>query len=722
MFNPHTFKNTHIRNKLKLGKDLFTKFVRPKGLLFLFIALVGIGVLDPSATTFAEDDVLQSLGKILSLIIKMLTFVSIFIISVGGELMSTDIIIGDTASEGLKHVWVYTRNVTNIGFVLILIYLSLANLFSMGDSSGGWTIKEKLPKIILALIAINFSFLGFKVLIQAVDVGTVAILSIADTALEEKQAKTVEEILRTEVYEYTATDADKETSKAPFYEVFNKVMGCKAEGVTAAKNETECMFYIDPGAAAKNKTTKNILVAFSVHLMHLERLPGLAAGLGSLTQVLDSTLFSAIMGIMFVVALIAMFIVMIFRVAALWFFIAFSPMIVAAGILGIGGGGSEISTKIVTYLIIPLKIAAIFAVTFVMMGVLGDYEGVVATEWLKTGKSLGEVSLFTILWQIMTVAIFWRGAFWALDGTHADSIVKGIQSGAEQVGGFALKTATVDRPIFKAPGMDNAVSMTTVGRIPGMLESKRSSDLQDERTSMMGMLGASKESINATKELTTALNKHGNNKVTVPGEVADSIGSISSDSLKKLSDEDLTKFANKIATKDKEGTMKAALISYKNSTDPNALKTLKQAIKTNSNIATTDQVKFKDSSTSETKTEERSQKEFDFNGNNGTFQSKNTNNRNETKIDISTIKIDNTSELSSVVTTLNAATKGKLNDQEFRKDFVSDLGEIKEYLKSKDTNNKIDWDNLAVDEETGEFKVETKSKDTTAKTDAENVL
>ncbi len=516
----------------KFLRTIFTS----KNIAFFFIALFLFNFLDPisafarttgaGATTnvSSQDNVLQSLGQILSLFIKMLTFIATFIIAVGGELMGSNLIIGEVAEKGLRHIWVFVRNITNIGFILILIYLAMSNLFAMGDNGGkwNWSIKDKLPKLIIALIAINGSFLAFKVVIQAVDVGTVAILSIADTALESNNMASLKEVLEADVNDFTVKD--KNNAKIKFYKLFNKMMcNDKTEGTPE-----DCLIYIETtGMKTKDPLTKNILVAFGVHFMHLEQLPGLAANIKNLTGVLDNTMFSALMALMFTIALIATFIVMIVRVAALWLFMAFSPLIVAGGIMGFGDGGSGIADKIVNYLIIPLKISAVFALTFIMMSVLGDYTPtVMQVEWLKIGDASNSVSLFHMLWQVMTVVIFWQAAFWAIDESIAHDVVQGIKTGAQKVGGFAAQTATVDRKLFKG------VSLRGASRAPQLyMDTINRQNTQKQRELIMKNLHLDDKSMGALKNLEDGLAKY-DRKTLKKHDFTDVAGNVNLDNLK----------------------------------------------------------------------------------------------------------------------------------------------------------------------------------------------
>lgn len=487
------------------------------------IFLLGIGssfcLADVSGGT---NDTLQAMAAVLAVIIKFLTFISLLIMSWGGELMGTDFLTSDAAMNGIRPMWVYIRNITNICFVLILLFLSFSNLFSFGE--GSWTIKEKLPKIIISLIAVNFSLLAFRVVLDAVNVGSTAILSIADTAVQEKGGFDVASLLSTysstekgtpcplttkqsekiKEGDYASVDKEmKENGCEPFYKAMNNLM---CSGGNKSRN-TECFFEVNSPTMVKgqagNPTTSNLMLSFGVYFQHLEQLPALAANLGGFSSVLDSVVFSSVMALAYIVALVAVFVALLMRMVALWFFMIFSPLLMAGWIMGFGVGG-DISGKLLTYVIMPLKISAAFALSFVMIAVLIEYEPVDSVQIIKFGYALEQfagLNAFGILWKIATVVVFWMAAFAAIDGTHAEGIINGIKNGAQSAGSFMAKAATVDRQVLKFPGMEGKISLSSLSRLPEALETAQRTSNADNYRKMARDFNLSTTNADQEKQL-----------------------------------------------------------------------------------------------------------------------------------------------------------------------------------------------------------------------------
>lgn len=564
--------------------------LRSKSSLALFALFAGGILLFPElAFAQAEDDVLESFAKILSLIVKFLTFIDMFIIWAFGELLGSNLILGEDAMKGLQPMWVFMRNIVNLGFVLVIIYLAFANLVSSAGGQGGnWTIKEKLPRLIFALVAVNFSLLGFRVMVQFVDVGTVAILSIADTALGDRTPQAV---------------------LSEVEDTFNQVNLYKDSDASCneGKWENECYYFqIKAEGAAGLEMTRNIMIPFAVYFLKIEELPKLASDLDSVSKVIDSTLFSAVMAIAYSMALIAMFIVMLFRLAAMWFFIIFSPVIVAGSIMGIGAV-DEAWKKFITYLLVPLKIAAVFGISFVMMAALHKFDGAqvvpaLSGPWLKAGGPIKQFmgdggNLFRIVWQFLTIAIFWVGAFAALKGTEADSIIEGIKSSSQKLGGFALKSATVDRANIAIPTGNGDekknISLAALPKIGQGLIANRDARVQNEYQDLRSILpGANKESIKAIGKVETAIRDNSEGSVDRQDELIKVVGDLEAKDLNNK--EAATKFANSVKLKDnvKPEAFAASLAAANASQIP-------QLIRDNTNVdggVTLAQIKFKESS------------------------------------------------------------------------------------------------------------------------------
>ena len=328
-------------------------------------------VLDPTAVAYAaEDNALQSLASILSVVIQLFTALSLLIIQFSGDLLGTEMITGDRAMEAILPLWRFMRNVTYLGFVFALLFLSASNTFaavSGGEGGGAWTIKEKLPKIIVAMIAVNFSLLMFVTVIDAVNVGTISILSISDKGIKEKN---IGELLNVRSDGEGKSCEEGAEGCKKFYEWIDELLcqsnGDKSKGILCFESEDKLK---DLSGISSQK--KNIFLAFAVHFQHLEKLPALAAQLESMTAVVSNVLFSAVLGTAFLIALVAIFIALLSRVFVLWLAMIFSPVLVAGAILGAEGGGDfNIKEKIVTNLIMPLKIAAVLCLTFILISAM----------------------------------------------------------------------------------------------------------------------------------------------------------------------------------------------------------------------------------------------------------------------------------------------------------------------------------------------------------------
>ena len=475
----------------------------------------GDTLLDPGS------DTLEGLADVLGLVISVLTFLALLMINFFGELLGTSMITGPEPMAAIQPMWMWIRNLTNILFVGVLLFLAFSNLFSslgIGGEGGNWTIKEKLPKLIIAIVAINFSLLGFKVVIDAINVGTVAILGIADHRLEPDMTGITEVLSGTRTWIKIDGDRQKAIKKSLGDKNFKQEdldvaggndcgtqwntfitedgMKCDSEdksqcalfakdgsdifvcrGFTESINDLFCRDWIEESGdgyadqvggddkclfmmkkdsfstmiTPKSEPGQNLFAAFGSVFMHLEKLPALGAEINSLGAVATNTLFSAILAIAFIVALVAVFIAMIVRVILLWIVLVFSPLLVGASILGVDGGkGGDISGKIVTHLIMPLKVAAAFAVGFVMMSTMVEWQTETSDTTFVFGPALSQLGVneYAFLWQIATIVLFWMVAFWAVEGSLADKLIQGVKGAAETLATVTAKSLTVDRPMF----------------------------------------------------------------------------------------------------------------------------------------------------------------------------------------------------------------------------------------------------------------------------------
>jgi hypothetical protein len=98
----------------------------------------------------------------------------------------------------------------------------------------------------------------------------------------------------------------------------------------------------------------------------------------------------------------------------------------------------------------PLKVAAAFAVGFVMMSAMVEWNSAAGETAFVFGPALSQLGVneYAFLWQIATIVLFWMVAFWAVEGSFADKLIQGVKSGAEILAETTAKSLTVDRPMF----------------------------------------------------------------------------------------------------------------------------------------------------------------------------------------------------------------------------------------------------------------------------------
>jgi hypothetical protein len=511
------------------------KLISPKTVVALIIALV-VGQFVSPDVAFAltdgnDNETLKAFAQIFSVFVNIFTFLSLVFINYGGDLVGTDFLTAPEPMAAIRPMWVIIRNITNALFVLVLIFLAFSNLFSsFKGGDGNWTIKKQLPNVILALIAINFSLLGFKVVLDAVHVGAITIFAIPDSTARAKGQAGLQDALKNDV----AVNKDGVVSYEPFFVAINDLMCGKGkweDPVTEIRDKDtkvkgsaalpeDCLFAIDPQNAAdsssKSKAAQNLFIAFGIQFNRIQDMPSLTARLNDWGDVFTSVLFVSILSLAQVIALAAVFIALLVRMVVLWIAMVFSPLLIAGSIMGFGkGSGGKISEMVVTSVVMPLKIAAAFAVSFLMIDAMVNLGGGPSGDFIRTGSSVSTfgASGYGLLWSIATIVVFWKAAFWALEGSVAEGVINKIKGGAEGAGAFLAKAGTIDREIFPMPGEKGVqgVSTTTLMRTlnQGMVK-LRSDKISKDYEGFTGPDGINMFN-KSTTELTKAFNELGTN-------------------------------------------------------------------------------------------------------------------------------------------------------------------------------------------------------------------
>lgn len=405
------------------------------------------------AQTGAPNEALQNFSQIAASLVHIISAVAIMIVQFMPSLWGSELITGPEVTEAYRFMWVYVRNLCNIAFVGMIMFVAIANMVTSGKGIKDWSIKSKLGPIILGLVAINFSMLIVRVMVDAVHVGTVALLAIADPVIEARGVENVSDFYARSVdtETFVPCEAGSGGNCKTIHEIVNNTFcpsGDTSEGTCLFKlKETSAIAGEAESMTAPEK--RNIMLAFGTFFMKLESLPQLSAGTNSLVGLLDSTVFSIVFGLAYLLALIAMFIVLLVRVVMMWLFIVISPVIVMSWTLGFSIG--KVGDQFWAYLLVPVKAAAALAFGFVMIAAM---EGMllpnsVFVNVIEPGPPLikfwgpEEFGGWHMIWKILTVVLFWKVVFdVALSGLDGVSgITDKIKGFGTEAGKFTLAAA-----------------------------------------------------------------------------------------------------------------------------------------------------------------------------------------------------------------------------------------------------------------------------------------
>lgn len=393
------------------------------------------------------EEITKTISKTSSLINLLFNPLIFFITKQIGGLLSNDYIFGGGMGDMLHAIWIVSRNIVNIVFVLILLFLALKHIFVSDENSD---LKKVLPKFVIMLIAINFSWLGVKLVLDAANVATNVVFSIPSGVKgglpESMSAKLDAEkcepddtlgfkspkgscYLSEAYYPFDAYQtnhfmkADCDAIKiADLYKTDYPKEGDVSSLETTVKGySTLCWEDVDIGKFAPNNAAYHLTYSMA----GVQKLSQARTG-DPLDKIAIGTLFSLIIQIIYLVSFGSLFIALIFRVAALWFMVAFSPFLVLIYYLSsipeikTDGVSSKFSfSELGKWAFAPAKVGAVWSIGFIMITTgqgltknffegLNEYGGQVFSV---NSLFMGMESIQELMWLIMTIGIIWMGTF-----------------------------------------------------------------------------------------------------------------------------------------------------------------------------------------------------------------------------------------------------------------------------------------------------------------------
>ncbi len=429
------------------------------------------------------DKLMETIGSMLIMISEFLQRIIWPVLLLIGGLLKNDILFGAGMEETMLNIWRNIRNIVNILFILVLLGIAFYNV--VGGSNQDYHIKTMLPKFIIALIAVNFSFLVVKVAVDAVSVVTTAVFALpnaVETNLTDEQGNQINESQKFIISFCEGLYGQENYSPPPDdsgYCVGNpntKELTAKGKNFFATfdSNNAAIILAINMGKVAEiNKVTlKNHQQAAK--------------------DLLLNTLFSTTLYIVYAVAFVALLIILAIRLVVLWVTMVLSPLIVLAYVIPDSlksslGGADDLSKKFVQNLIAPLPIALVMSIGFIMLQSWKQARfasvdiPTLDVNLLTSGMS----TLQDLIAAVAMVVIVWIGVFEAAKGGYAESIVGGLKNAVESAGKFVATAPIKYMPLIPVGKGDDKVSVgTALGAVSQIPNALRTKELQKQRDLM----------------------------------------------------------------------------------------------------------------------------------------------------------------------------------------------------------------------------------------------
>ncbi len=490
--------NTHTKRRLLIFGLLLSAGVAAASIYGAHVAHAAAdGVLGTAGNVTAgqvlPNNIIVGLATILAVILKAISLLLWPLIMFAGGLMKSDFLYTGAIDIKLTEMWIQVRNLVNIIYVILLLAVALYNVLGLGETVDFLEIKKALPKIILGLLLVNFSYLGVKVVLDVVNVGTTFAFSIprTDPALNIETQKTLiaagknfcntfssdgasaissqisnDPAMKAAAYSKCDSDFSKDAAKAA---------SCKSDidkGATspAIGSKYICVEDKTPGAAPgtlvpsealktllSDFTPDSALMIIAMKFMKMQDLGSIAKQIQeqgvTVTNLTINMLFGVVMYLAYGVSFVTLTIVLFARAAILWMVIVFSPLIVLnmtfPNILeSAGGGAGEFPKKVISTLIAPIIIGFVLSIGYILLSTLQNINGGGVTALISDVPSSNLDTFQNLMIAIGSIVFIWMGVEGASSGAIGGSVAGTVMQGAQSAGAWLAKAPFVYTPFF----------------------------------------------------------------------------------------------------------------------------------------------------------------------------------------------------------------------------------------------------------------------------------
>ncbi len=416
------------------------------------------------------------IATIISGIIIVIVLISLIFSLLLGDLMDSTHILDSGMGDTLHLVWEVMRNFVNVGFILILLIIAVMVIFGGGGERGLGMLKKVLPKFVLALVLVNFTFFMARFVLTANDVLATAIFSLPRVVSAEKQIR-----MPCDPNKIDATTKKPITCLDQFGEILTKVKkeenGMKdytkiLEEITSVKDENGKDRWFPQTVKGLSLGRKNISLVLLTSMIDLEHIVNTKGIIGNGSDMIIAALGSLIVAGAVGIVFFMLFLAFVVRMVVLWIAIAVSPlaalgMVMKEVIPGADMSGDLDPVKIFishafmpTLVAIPLSIGMIMIFANNAIGI--GTSGIIQTFSSRAGD------IHAILWWVASIIVIWFGTNKMISKASPDfaqKLTEGVHSGVNKFVGAAAGTLKY-APIVPAWGAPMAAlnRMKTTGQ------------------------------------------------------------------------------------------------------------------------------------------------------------------------------------------------------------------------------------------------------------------
>ena len=391
-------------------------------------------------------------------------------------------------NDALHMIWRLSRDIVNIVLAVMLIGGAVYTIIMAKTD----VVMGLLPKFIMAMILVNFSWFFPRVILDISHVLTASVYTIPAYINNNSPTMTC----KRRNPDTNAMEACTIWSKVEFGVDPAKIPQFKANGYKCANMGSSPVCYKEVPLASSANTPQAILLGLVFNhgrIMELTKVrnpnnnspPSGGSGANSnqtqkLFIILFNTAFAFILMMALFLPLLAMVIAFTIRIPMLWITIAFMPFMFLGFVMGdkmkIGNAdlnSMAIFKKFVASAFLPFALAIPLSAGFILLNaaayIAENSTKFPAHQYMQNMPIRGVATFLDLLWLIMTFMVFWVGTFTAF---KIDDVYSKVSEPIRQWGagvGKGVAKLPLRMPFLPIPG-GKAAPLSAIAGLPGMIE------------------------------------------------------------------------------------------------------------------------------------------------------------------------------------------------------------------------------------------------------------